>query len=30
VYRAQHFVDHYVVKVSDSTPVEVCRASEII
>ena len=32
VCRAQHFVDHYVIKVSDSTPttVEVCRASEII
>jgi hypothetical protein len=32
VYRAQHFVDHYVIKVSGSTPaaVEVCRASEII
>ncbi len=32
VYRAQHFVDHYLIKVSGSTPavVEVCRASEII
>ena len=32
VYWAQHFVDHYVIKISGSTPavVEVCRASEII
>jgi hypothetical protein len=32
VYRAQHFVDHYLIKVSGTTPavVEVCRGSEII
>lgn len=32
VYRAQHFVDHYLLKVSNTMPVtvEVCRGSEII
>ena len=32
VYRAQHFVNHFLLKVSDTTPavVEVCRVSEII
>jgi hypothetical protein len=32
VYRVQRFVDHYLIKVSGTTPavVEVCRGSEII
>jgi hypothetical protein len=32
VYRVQHFVDHYLIKVSGTTPavVEFCRGSEII
>jgi hypothetical protein len=32
VYRAHHFVDHYLIKISGTTPgaVEVCRSGEII
>jgi hypothetical protein len=32
VYRAQHFVHHYLIEVSGTTPaaVEVCRSGEII
>ena len=32
VYRARHFVDHYLIKVSPTTPavIEFCRGNEII